>query len=202
MKKLVYPDWVEKFRTKGRTIRKVKNGYALYSCTSVYVKGSYPKSVQTYLGMITEEDGFIPKGSSIATHQFIEYGLSYILWLNFKRDLIRASYGGDEITARLGVIYYLFHSLDPSLIRSTYLANEIEDTLITRAKNTNLRRLVTIANKVEYLLKQSIPEEEERNLLKSLLMLCVIDKSNSSLIRPILSIQIKEILERNGLKYE
>ena len=62
MKKTVtYPDWVEKYRGEGRTIRKTKNGYALYECTSVYVKGlNYPKSVQKYLGRITENDGFIP----------------------------------------------------------------------------------------------------------------------------------------------
>ena len=54
-KSVVYPDWVEKYRGKGRTIRKVRNGYGLYACTSTYSPGQkYPKSVSTYLGMITE----------------------------------------------------------------------------------------------------------------------------------------------------
>lgn len=35
-KSVVYPDWVEKYRGKGRTIRKVRNGYGLYACTSTY----------------------------------------------------------------------------------------------------------------------------------------------------------------------
>ena len=57
---VTYPDWAEKYRGKGRTIRKVRNGYGLYQCTSVYVSGQkYPKSIQKYLGMITEKDGFI-----------------------------------------------------------------------------------------------------------------------------------------------
>ena len=29
-KKNIYPEWAEKFRTKGKTIRKVRNGYGLY----------------------------------------------------------------------------------------------------------------------------------------------------------------------------
>ena len=29
-----YPEWVEKYRTKGCTIRKVRNGYGLYTLTS------------------------------------------------------------------------------------------------------------------------------------------------------------------------
>ena len=61
MKRYVtYPDWVEKFRSPGHTIKKTKQGYGLYSCTSKYVPGGKPKSIQTYLGKITP-DGFIPK---------------------------------------------------------------------------------------------------------------------------------------------
>jgi hypothetical protein len=60
MRTVTYPDWAEKYRGKGRTIRKVRNGYGLYQCTSVYVSGQkYPKSIQKYLGMITEKNGFI-----------------------------------------------------------------------------------------------------------------------------------------------
>lgn len=202
MKKIIYPDWVEKFRTKGHTIRKVKNGYGLYSCTSIYVKGSYPKSVQTYLGMITEKDGFIPKGSSLAHHHFIEYGFTHILWLNFKRDIVRSSYGGDELTAKLGLIFYVFHSVDPLIIQSTYLSHTIEQELIQRSFNTNRRRLVTIQKKIEHLFSQVVSDEDDRIVLRHLLMLNVIDKSNKSLIKPVFSTQIIELLERNGLLYE
>lgn len=34
-KKNVYPEWAEKFRAEGKTIRKVRNGYGLYECTSL-----------------------------------------------------------------------------------------------------------------------------------------------------------------------
>lgn len=86
---VVYPDWVEKYRTKGRTIRKTKNGFALYECTSIYVKGlKYPKSVQKYLGRITENEGFIPKQIPMS-NSFLEYGLSHFIIVNFKRELLR-----------------------------------------------------------------------------------------------------------------
>ena len=43
MKRYVtYPDWVEKFRSPGHTIKKTKQGYGLYSCTSKYVGSLTP----------------------------------------------------------------------------------------------------------------------------------------------------------------
>lgn len=53
------PEWAEKYRKPGTTIKKVGNGYYLYSATSKTVEGKkYPVSVQNYLGRITE-DGLI-----------------------------------------------------------------------------------------------------------------------------------------------
>ena len=88
MKRYVtYPDWVEKFRSPGHTIKKTKQGYGLYSCTSKYVPGGKPKSVQTYLGKITP-DGFIPK-SVVSKHPvYVEFGLSHFIISSFKRDLM------------------------------------------------------------------------------------------------------------------
>ena len=40
---VTYPDWVEKFRSPAHTIKKTKQGYSLYSCTSKYVPGGKPK---------------------------------------------------------------------------------------------------------------------------------------------------------------
>lgn len=48
-----------KIQRKRNDASKKGNGYALLKVTSTYVKGSYPKLSQTYLGMITE-DGFHP----------------------------------------------------------------------------------------------------------------------------------------------
>ena len=75
---VVYPDWAEKYRGPGRTIRKVRNGYGLYECTSTYQPGQkYPKSVQTYLGMITEKDGFIPKKTDLTVTPVATRSMEY-----------------------------------------------------------------------------------------------------------------------------
>jgi len=53
------PEWAEKYRKPGTTIKKIGNGYYLYSATFKTVEGKkYPVSVQSYLGRITE-DGLI-----------------------------------------------------------------------------------------------------------------------------------------------
>lgn len=106
-KKNVYPEWAEKFRAEGKTIRKVRTGYGLYECTSTYVPGQkYPKSVQKYLGMITEKDGFIPKKSVSDTASFsIEYGLSHFIISNFKRDLQRSVFNSDMAVVVLGTVF-------------------------------------------------------------------------------------------------
>lgn len=52
----MYPEWVEKHRIKGTSIKKINNSYYLYKVTSKRVKGkTYPVSVQKYIGKITED---------------------------------------------------------------------------------------------------------------------------------------------------
>ena len=202
-KKNTYPEWVEIYRTKGHTIRKVRNGYGLYSCTSVYVKGSYPKSVQTYLGMITEKDGFIPKKVISSTPSYVEYGLSHLIWINFKRSLMRSfnnSTGLEDIVV-LGIIHYIFGSVDPCYIRSSYISHGKEDALIVRAEAISLSRIKTVSNKIEKLLKERIPDKQERDMLTQLLPLAVVDALNESR-KPQISSELSDIIERTGLKYE
>lgn len=56
MKKKVYPNWVDKYRGNGRTVKKVGNKYYLYKTTSKRIKGKdYPITNSTYIGIITEE---------------------------------------------------------------------------------------------------------------------------------------------------
>ena len=198
---VVYPDWAEKYRGKGRTLRKVRDGYGLYQCTSEYVKGQkYPRSVQTYLGMITEKDGFIPKRSVTTPDAFLEYGLSHFIMANFKRDLERSSYGSSPEVLHLGIIYYLFGDVNDTFIRSTYLSHGMEEELIQRfEKGISSRRLKTISNKIESSLKTAIPDESHRLILTKLLFLSVIgsDSQPESVLYPK---EVKEIAERYGLR--
>lgn len=74
-----YPDWVQKHRTKGTTVKKRGNTYYLYKRTSRRVKGKkYPQPVDTYVGIVTPE-GVIKsnkKKVSLANVEVWEYGFS------------------------------------------------------------------------------------------------------------------------------
>ena len=81
MSKKVYPDWVQKQKTRGTTVKKVGNNYYLYKHSSKRVPGKKnPVPVDTYIGKITP-DG-IEKGATkkVATNDtevvVKEYGFS------------------------------------------------------------------------------------------------------------------------------
>lgn len=74
-----YPDWVQKFREKGTTIKKKGDAYYLYKRTSRRVSGKkYPQPVDTYIGVITP-DGVVQAKRKIVNLSDItvyEYGFS------------------------------------------------------------------------------------------------------------------------------
>ena len=117
----VYPEWVEKYRGPGRTIRQLKNGYALYHCSSRYRPGEHPLVQQTYLGMITEADGFIPKKAKGDKIRYLEYGLSHVIWRNFLpelRNAVNARNAKDNLvvhlwTGRCGDIWRILSDNSP-----------------------------------------------------------------------------------------
>lgn len=78
-----YPDWVQKFRTRGTTVKKIGDSYYLYKRTSRRVKGKkYPQPVDTYIGLITP-DGVKQshkKKVSITNTEVWEYGFSKAVW--------------------------------------------------------------------------------------------------------------------------
>lgn len=74
-----YPDWVQKHRTRGTTVKKKGETYYLYKRTSRRVKGKkYPQPVDSYIGIITPE-GVIQsnkKKVSLTDAEVWEYGFS------------------------------------------------------------------------------------------------------------------------------
>lgn len=195
----VYPDWVEAYRGKGKTIRRVRNGYGLYKCTSVYVKGSKnPKSKQEYLGMITEKDGFIPKNVVSSAPVFFEYGLSNFLVTNYWRNLKRNVYQASDELIQLGIIHFVFSSCNDFFIRSCYLTHEKSDALISYRNKINEKRILTVSKTISKLLDSTIPDKEEQILLISGLKLCVVEKGSNRF--PSLPNELEEIINRNGLK--
>lgn len=189
-----YPDWVERYHTKGTSIKKLKNGYGLYRCTSVYDKDKgYPKSVQEYLGMITEDKGFIAKRKE--RPEYLEYGLSSFIMHNYQRDLLRSSYDHNLDLVRLGIIAYVFKSLDDIVFDSTYLTLTDKDRLKMFKETVNEKRIKTIINKISRLLDRDL--KEDREFIERSLLLTVIEKDRSDVFY---RDDLKKLIESKGLK--
>lgn len=63
------PEWVQKYKTRGTTVKKIGNNYYLYYATSKRVPDKpYPVSCQTYIGKITE-NGIVSERVSINVGQ-------------------------------------------------------------------------------------------------------------------------------------
>lgn len=78
-----YPDWVNAFKEKGTSVKKVGNEYYLYSATSKRVPGKkYPQPVEHYIGTITREGVVRTKVRKISTDRVrvYEYGMSYAMY--------------------------------------------------------------------------------------------------------------------------
>ena len=73
-----YPDWVNAFKEKGTSIKKVGNEYYLYRSTSKRVPGKkYPQPVETYIGTITREGVIQTKIRKISTDRYGEMLIRY-----------------------------------------------------------------------------------------------------------------------------
>jgi hypothetical protein len=77
-----YPDWVNAFKEKGTSVKKVGNEFYLYRSTSRRVPGKkYPQPVQEYIGAITREGVVRTHVKKISTDRVkvYEYGMSFAL---------------------------------------------------------------------------------------------------------------------------
>ena len=62
----VYPEWVQKYREKGTTVKKKGDSYYLYKRTSRRVPGKkYPQPVDTYVGIITPDGSYVRRVGKI-----------------------------------------------------------------------------------------------------------------------------------------
>lgn len=191
-----YPKWVEKYRGKGKTIRKTKYGYGLYKCTSVYDPTcKYPVSKQEFLGMIYEDKGFVAKTSKDNNaYKYMGYGLSFVITNNFNRDLKRASYDKNENIINLGILKYIYGSFNEIIVKSDYLTYQ-NLKLVEYIKTANNKRIDNIVKTINSSFTNKIDDTDDLNTLLSLLRLSVIDISN--MIKP----QINENLDTLARKY-
>lgn len=201
MNKINYPEWALKYKEKGTTLRKKGKGYALIKVTSTYVKGSYPKLSQTYLGMITE-DGFHPAKIDLKKEEisFLEWGLSSYIFDSYHRELQRACYGtsGDnkEAIIKLGIVYFAHGSISKNVLKLCALTYKEIDILSKIKNTTSMSRIEAIKNKIDLLFKRDFSDEETRNELIALLRLEVIHESED-IAKKQHSQRVKEILDRS-----
>jgi hypothetical protein len=199
-KTVVYPLWVEKYREPGKTIRKTGNGYALYRCTTKREEGKPPQYCQEYLGKITEE-GFIPKRGSIPESCHLEYGLSHLIWKNFSNLLVHRLYGGSGALVKLGIIRFIFGSVDGELLRSSYLTIGDAAELELLANRINPQRIETAAKLVEQALRKKFSDPVEYNKIVGLLLLCVAENSSGEIRKDVLSPYSRELIKKRGLMF-
>jgi hypothetical protein len=100
-----YPEWVNAYKEKGTSVKKVGNEYYLYKSTSKRVHGKKnPQPVQTYIGQITKEGVVRSHVRKISTDRVrvYEYGMSRAL-----QSLLPESFlvnGHDKETLRLAFL--------------------------------------------------------------------------------------------------
>ena len=118
-----YPDWVNAYKEKGTSIKKVGNEYYLYRATSKRVPGKkYPQPVETYIGTITKDGVIKSKVRKMSTDRVrvYEYGMSYALQSMLPETFLINSH--DKETLRLAFLHIIKHVSPKSyLLRNTKL---------------------------------------------------------------------------------
>lgn len=118
-----YPHWVNAFKEKGTSIKKVGNEYYLYRSTSKRVPGKkYPQPVQEYIGTITREGVIKTHVRKISTDtvKVYEYGMSFVLQSLLPEAFLINSH--DKETPRFAFLHIVRHvSPKTYLLRNTDL---------------------------------------------------------------------------------
>ena len=118
-----YPDWVNAFKEKGTSIKKVGNEYYLYKSTSKRVPGKkYPQPIQEYIGTITKDGVHRTNIRKISTDRIkvYEYGMSYALQSLLPEAFLVNSH--DRQTLRFAFLHIVKHVSPKSyLLRGTEL---------------------------------------------------------------------------------
>ena len=105
-----YPDWVNAFKKKGTSVKKIGNEYYLYQSTSKRVPGKkYPQPVQQYIGPITRAGVIKTHIRKISTDRVrvFEYGMSFVLQALLPETFLINSH--DKQTLRYAFLHIVKH---------------------------------------------------------------------------------------------
>ena len=179
--------------------QKTKQGYGLYSCTSLNMCLVEKKSVQTYLGKITLMVLFL--SLRVSKHPvYVEFGLSHFIISSFKRDLVRSSFR--QMTLYVLVLFSIFlEAVKTSSYLLVSLTYKNKESLCEYRDSISATRIKTISIKIARLM-ESYFDAQEIAVLSQILKLAVVDILRSSIYYPIIPEEVVDIIERNGLHYE
>lgn len=200
------PNWVLKYKGKNKSVKYLGNDrYGLYEVTSKYDKQlGYSRSKQTFLGVITKENGLVLKKRKINDEaDYLEYGLSHFVYTNFKRNIQRSLHTTSSIQTdllvKLVVVNYVFNDTSDTSISMCYLcADDINELIEYRNKITNTR-INQASNKINTLLKGKVSDITDYNGLINYLRLIVVRKDEDIHIH--INDNLKGLLDKYGYKF-
>jgi hypothetical protein len=142
-----YPDWVNAFKEKGTSVKRIGNEYYLYHSTSKRVPGKkYPQPVQAYIGTITKDGVVKTHVRKISTDRVkvYEYGMSFAL-----KSLLPAAFlinSHDKETLRFAFLH-IVNCVSPKsyLLRNTDLPSLSDLHISLNAQIKRYERLTGIS---------------------------------------------------------
>ena len=212
MKTIDLPDYAKKYKTKGFDVKKVGNEYYQYKVEHYRVKDKkYPVTKFIYIGKIDKEKGLIKaytqKDDDVIA--YLEYGLSNFIYKKYKRSLQRILFNVNgehaERAIKLGIIKYIFGSISLIFLKSSFITFEEADLLFELYSSNNQFDIKSnkICNKIRELLSITFSNENDKNIvLASLRNMNVIVTKENRRINSVLSLEVKNIMKANGVKYE
>jgi hypothetical protein len=151
-----YPEWVNAFKEKGTSVKKVGNEYYLYKSTSRRVAGKkYPQPVQEYIGVITKEGVVKTNVRKVSTDtvRVYEYGMSYVMQLLLPDEFLVNSH--DEQTLRLAFLHIVRRASPKSyLLRGVVLPEPSALHINLNVQMKRYERLAGISIEELYPLKE------------------------------------------------
>ena len=172
--KYVLPEWASKYKEKGKSI-KVKNGkYYLYESKCVYDKKRKNKNYtkNTYLGIITEDNGFIPakKYSNIKPENLYSkvYG-HYALFDNLSKDILNRlikHFGNDYgtmifVIAVIRTIENTPYSQIEDVFNESFYSTEYKNLSMSKSSLSDfLKELSKYKTNMNNFMKEDIEEDD------------------------------------------
>lgn len=168
MKKNDLPAWAKKYDGKRIAFRKRGDSFAVFRVSSHREQGKkYPVLDQTYLGTVSERDGFSPSNERAKTNDvLLECGLSHFVMANFHRELLRSVFNSSPDLAdnkiAAAIVLFLYGAITPRTVRLTCVAYGREDVIV-RLGSSSLPSLDNLRKRIESLFRERFGDENDRN---------------------------------------